>query len=793
MKIQINAAELATLLDRAPAGVEILSLDCFDTLIWRNCQAPHDVFADLPIAGGGAWLRMRAEARARRNADFARSGSEVSIEEIYRSLTPAASQAEIAAAVERELDAEASHCFAFAPTVALIRAARARGLQVVIVSDTYLNEPQLRRLIARAAGDEVAAMIDRIFCSSEYGMCKGAGLFEPVLEALGAAPATILHVGDNRNADQKAPAAFGIFTAHLRQFDPACEQRLRLEAAAAALLDPATRVSVPAYQPHRPACSLRSEPEPVWTLGHDVLGPIFHAFAGWVRDEAAAMAERTGRKVKILFLLRDGHLPKRVFEAAFGRDCAAIELSRFTARRAGFTDEAAVRSWLEAQGRHERIDVLARQLGFSREEGQRLARGRTGAAAQAEFGRAVLTPQNLRKIVSRAEDFADRLFAHLAAAGVERGNSVMLVDLGYNGTVQNHAEPGLRDRFGLEVAGRYLLLREEELTGLDKKGFLDSRHYDTNALHALCGPIALLEQLCTIAQGSVVDYRSTGEPVRKGAGAKGVQNAIRDRIQDACVAFAEGQGKGIHRPAVSDDGDCRRRMAAAALARLLFMPSAAEVAIFEAFEHDVNLGTDDLVQLLDVEESARGLRRRGLFYLTGVDRMYLPGEIQPHGLPLNLSLFSANRFGLDLRSSDFRTGAIKLPVLVADDRTQTMVEVEAHATHDGYYCATVPVGAGRFAVGVQFGAVCDWLQIDECAFHPVDGFGVSHGDKAPAPIEAQVVREGMTEEAPGFFRCTPTALMLAPPPANVGTVPHLLAITFRPLVIRRAEELRAAA
>ena len=44
-------------------------------------------------------------------------------------------------------------------------------------------------------------------------------------------------------------------------------------------------------------------------------------------------------------------------------------------------------------------------------------------------------------------------------------------------------------------------------------------------------------------------------------------------------------------------------MAAAALGRLLFLPTADEVAMFEAFEHDVNLGTDDLFQLLDIGPS----------------------------------------------------------------------------------------------------------------------------------------------------------------------------------------------
>jgi hypothetical protein len=234
-------------------------------------------------------------------------------------------------------------------------------------------------------------------------------------------------------------------------------------------------------------------------------------------------------------------------------------------------------------------------------------------------------------------------------------------------------------------------------------------------------------------------------------------------------------------------------MAAASLARLLFMPSTEEVEIFRAFEHDVNLGTSEVVQLLDVEEAADGLRRRGLFYLSDVKRLYLPGELQPHGLPLNLALFSAVRFGLELRAGDFNTGALKIPVIIADDRSQTVIEIDAHVTHDGYYLATVPVGAGRYAVGVQFGAVCDWLQIEEAAFYPVDRFSARGGQTKAKPIAATTIFEGMEEEASGLYRCSPAALMLAPPIPAIGKAPHLLAITFRPILARQEGALRKAA
>lgn len=795
MKTAVRAADLAGLLKSAPSGLQYLSLDCFDTLLWRNVQAPQDVFADLPLPGGGVWPRVRAESSARRLAKLDAGRAEVSIEEIYRNLLPAASLEALAEAVDRELAAEARHCFGFAPTVALMEDARRRGLRIILVSDTYLSEAQLRSLIELTAGPEVAGMIDRIFCSSAYGMPKAAGLFNHVLRELAVPPWAILHVGDNIRADQDAPHALGISTVHFRQFDPACEQRLRFEAAAAAMLDSATRNSVPSYQPHRPQVSLRSTEDPVWSLGYDVLGPLMHAFASWVRQEADEMEERLGRPVKLLFVLRDGYLPRRVFDAVFGDDGAsrAIEISRFTARRAGFHDAAMVRKYLGSQGNHARIDVLARQLGLSKEEGAKLAKGAPTGGHQSAFNKAALSPNVLAKIVSRSAGFADRLAAHLRKAGAETGDAVMLVDLGYNGTVQNLIEPILRDRMNLTVAGRYLLLREEDRSGLDKRGLLDVRHLDNAALNALCGPIALVEQLCTVAQGSVVDYAPDGEPLRKAAGVKSLQSDIRDRIQEACVVFAGEATHGVLRAPQSDDADARRRMAAAVLARLLFMPLASEIEIFKTFNHDVNLGTNDLIKLLDVEDSAMGLRRRGLSYLNDANRMYLPGELQPHGLPLNLSLFSVNRFGLDLRSGDFQTSTARLPVIVADNRAQTIIGVDAHPTHDGYYLATIPVGAGRLAAGVQFGALFEWVQVEEAGFYPVESFGSGPDKPKAKAVPAQLLCEGMEEESPGFYRCSPEALMLAPPPNGVGDVPHLLAIVFRPLVWRQASQFRKAA
>ena len=787
-----RATDLAKLLGQAPSGLRILSLDCFDTLLWRNVQMPRDIFADLGITGGGMEQRCWAEGAARRAQLFDSACNEVSIEQIYARLMPAAPADARAEAVARELAAEARHCYAFAPTVALIRDAKRRGLDVIIVSDTYLSEPQLRALIAAAAGEDVIAMIDRIFVSSENGRSKGDGLFEDVIAALGVLPATILHVGDNEIADYHAPIARGVRAVHFRQFDEAAEHRLRLEAAALAFIDPAVRISAPALQPHRPALALREIDDAAWTLGHDVMGPLMHSFARWIAREAEALTDRHQRPPKLLFLLRDGHLPARAFEA-LGEQAAAVEISRFTATASSFTSEARIRDYLGGDQGGQRAEVLARQLLLSDSEAARLIRsGDRRLSEEARFKKAVLARDVVERIIRRSRRFAARLITHLRVkAGVEPGDAVMLVDLGYNGTVQNLVEPVLRAELGLEVAGRYLLLREQHQSGLDKKGLLDTRHYDVKALIALSESIAVVEQLCTVAQGSVIDYDEKGRAVRKAAGVKSAQSAVRDRVQEAALAFVRTADAGVHRPAASDGGDARRSMAAGVLTRFLFLPSPQEIALLESFDHDVNLGTRDLAALVDVEASGDGLRRRGLPYLQDTARMYLPAELSAHGLPLSLSFLAQRRFGLELRHSDFHSRPIKVPVMLADATDQTVVEFDAHATHDGYYLVTVPLGASRFAAGVQWGRVGEYVQIEEATFHAVGDF--NRPGAAASGTPAVPVCRGMEPVADALYRCDPAGFMyLSPPPVAGKDVPLLLALVFRPIV-RRGEKAIAQA
>lgn len=779
-------------LDDAPASCAVLSLDCFDTLLWRTTHAPSDVFVDVGAAGGTSQQRRWAESHARSRSALHRQSNEAALADIYEMLLPNASAQMREAAMEAELAAEARHCFAFAPTVALMRAAKNRGLKVVIVSDTYLSRDQLDWLITTAAGTEVRALIDQIFCSSEFGVAKPEGLFAHVVKALGVPPATVLHIGDNVVADFQAPQRLGIPARHLMQFSVETQQRLRMEAAAGAVLHAGVR-EVAAYQLHRASVSL-VEPQlsdAASRLGFSVIGPVLTAFDRWLREEVQSIRASTDGCVHLHFLMRDGYLPHAVFHAAGAMDgvrTAALEISRFTATASSFINPTVIDRFLERELGAGDYQGIARQLLFDERETQALLGKPAGSKAQcATFLANVRLAKNTNKILARSAAFGERLLRHVRSASDPRpGDTVVLVDLGYGGTVQSSIEPLLARALQVGVTGRYLLLREQELTGHEKRGLLDTRHYDLQTLNALCSNAAALEQLCTAAQGSAVDYRDDGTPVRNESGIKARQSDIRASVQQGCVRFAIEHCDAVLRlPAAITAGE-ERQAAAATLARYMFLPQQGEVEVLRQFEHDVNLGGGETVPLFDAALAERDLRREGMFYVKEAERMYVPAELQMHGLPFSLSLLTQRRFDLDLRRADFRGSSLSLPIIVADGREVSTTHVEAHRTHDGFFAAAIPVGASRYAIGVQFGRLYQWVEVLSASFQPARCLAEDGGKPGKRPvISASPTLDGIEAVSDNLMRCDEaTGFMMVPPPPPTGEA-LVLTVVFRPIVARQ--------
>ena len=79
---------------------------------------------------------------------MAKRSSEVDLQEIYEIAAPGASQEDIQELINEEVSEEIRVCFSYAPVVDVLLEAKRLGKKVIIVSDTYLREGQLRTLLS---------------------------------------------------------------------------------------------------------------------------------------------------------------------------------------------------------------------------------------------------------------------------------------------------------------------------------------------------------------------------------------------------------------------------------------------------------------------------------------------------------------------------------------------------------------------------------------------------------------------------------------------------------------------
>lgn len=798
---QVRPFELQDALAARADKIRVLSLDCFDTLLWRRAATPTDVFFELAkrpafaALGLSARLRAQIENTARGLRRVRQSAPEVRLAEIYQAGFPDLPAAALAELAEAELEEEMRTCHAFPHTVELIRAAKARGKKVVIVSDTYFDEPQLRRLLANALPADVLALIDKIFVSSESRVGKCDGLFAKVLADLNVKAEHVLHIGDNPHADYLTPREMGIQAVQLVQNDTAVTELLRLQGTALAILDPATRQDVGVPSPFHGVLAARPSPEsPAERLGYAAAGPIFYAFGRFILDELAATP-----RTKPLFLMRDAFLPQKVTEAIAGGTVGApVSVSRFAAFAASFRSPEDVERYLARFAGSKRFDDLARQLLLPENMAKDIvaAAGRKNRPVE-EFMRRVRRPEVMNTILSRSKAYLGRLAKYLErTAGVRRGDSVCFIDLGYEGTAQKLLEPVFRDELGIDVRGLYLLVVGTPGWAKTRKGLIDPSNCDERAIISIVDQIALIEDICTADLESVVDYTDEGEAIFTPRTIARDQFERIKPVQESCAAFAadaEAFFAVTGRPSAVD----LRRAALGQLGRLSYFPTRDEIAFLEGFHLDMNLATTDTLRLFDREEGMRGLRRRGLFFmemnLRG-RRMNYPIELRYAGLELAVTYLAQQRYQLGFAHADFTLRRESVPFILAKDGKSTLASQDAFATHDGYFALHVPVGEGDMAAAVLFGRKYSWVQIESIQLVATHAMYKDHESHATEDVTAKARFDGMVERGPRLFECvSDAAFVYLPPGMNKGKQGRLACrIVYRPVAARETVEEKAA-
>src|SRR4051794_10048155 len=135
--------------------IAVLSLDVFDTVLWRKVAEPREAFdliaarlrargALAPGIDDAEWatLRREAEKRARAEKRDRGEGLEVTLDEIHAAMPTSLLQGSVTREqlCEVECEVERDLLVPDLDILELIRGAHDSGKQVIAVSDTYFSE-----------------------------------------------------------------------------------------------------------------------------------------------------------------------------------------------------------------------------------------------------------------------------------------------------------------------------------------------------------------------------------------------------------------------------------------------------------------------------------------------------------------------------------------------------------------------------------------------------------------------------------------------------------------------------
>ena len=723
----LNIQEIKENFENRPKEIKVLSLDCFDTLLWRTVASPTDVFADLqchPLFlryGISENSRRLAEREARNTHLCVHGQTEINIHEIYEQLLPQVRKEVIDEFVNLEIEAEKKYLFPYIPMFDLLQKARASGLKTIVVSDMYIHEHQLEDLIKTAAMKlGIDPHIDHYFVSSKYRTTKRLNLFHKVSEKIGLPPQAILHYGDNKGADCDGAIENGVHGFHFNRFTPLLEDTLQQSVFMQKLLLKDHGETEPIRSSIHAALSLLPPTSnTLEKLGWYQLGPLLCQYSYWLNEKIEEL-KKNGKKIKLAFMMRDGHLPMKVHQSLLSQSLVSkevtplsISVSRFATVALNFSSIQKIKKFIQSnQFKLSREELIYQLLGGNKKAIEKIEIDAKNELTWEEFTLQITQRKNINIIVSESIIHKENFVKYIAKeVRLQKGETLVLADLGYAGTIQDQITGIIEEEFGAEVQGMYLILKESANAPQAKFGFIDYRQLTTNSVNLLLSQIQTLEQFAVNDNGSLLEYATGGIALCGKNHLDTQQIKYKKDIQSITLDFARTHARQLFK--LWRVFGYSSSESAGLLARFTIKPTASEIQLYKNFVHDVNNGTNKgrWISNLALTKSLIDRNTAASFdsdthKMVSIDLNVL----QPADAYLNLM---QKRLGHKIQSVEFIDETIELLAIVIDDKDYKEITVPCIKTHDGYKLALVSNIQKIKSVGIRFGSLYSWVQIQE--------------------------------------------------------------------------------
>jgi len=329
-------------------GFQVISVDIFDTLLFRLVGEPHQIFEEVGkkaltsnllhysiTSEEFVLLRIKAEQAARKDLLERNGHSEVTLGQIYEFLPNSIGDRNQIASLEIQVECE--YCYSNVEIVKLLEDAYFRKLPVILTSDMYLNKVQLEQILRSNEFD--FNLIKEIYVSCEHSGNKSSGaLFRKLQSDFShIPPEKILHIGDKIEADFNSPRSLGMKAYHYSTMSEGLNKIFEYEKIC---LTPSTKLS--SLRSH--AVRLTGKPNKIENqLGAGILGPVFTEFVEWVLD----LCEQ--EKISQIFpLMREAELFHPMLENASKRRSWKVKIEPLFVSRES-TWLASLTDWNEEE------------------------------------------------------------------------------------------------------------------------------------------------------------------------------------------------------------------------------------------------------------------------------------------------------------------------------------------------------------------------------------------------------------------------------------------------------------
>jgi FMN phosphatase YigB (HAD superfamily) len=664
MPAAITDHRLKPALDAILAGrVKLLSIDVFDTLLWRKVPEPKDVFLVLGrrLADAGqlaphvspvmfAELRAKAETTAREKRQAATGSREIVLADIYDQMraflfATGVKPSDVAAA---EVACEEKLMTSDHDLLTLVETAKAKGLAVWLMSDTYFSSAEIAKFMARSRWKGLGP-IDRLIVSCEAGRPKWRDLFDHLLADGAVQPSAWLHIGDNIDADIVPCQRLGIGCLHYDKWAFSHRAKNREFSAQLPMRSLELRdhgdfglTGLRSRLWHRAPTDLSPTHRFFWSYGASVMAPAFAAFARWI-VQSADDAQVDG----VYGLMREGRFLKRVVDLTAQQlgvppKFKELWLSRRAIIRAALYpgEHDLISEYVLAAPGRTTEDILS-NMGLTHVDlAQASPDLATFDATQPEafvtMIKAVMMHPALRaKIDAKSASLRPRLLKGLGKTIPMRAPSrIMVVDLGYTATIQTVLQRVLQHE-GLPVSltGLYFALNDKAITnvlnGVDLQSYLSPEGFASDAAQVLTRTPDVLEHACMCDEGSLADFDESGEPLllpnRRSEKQLAEMHAMQDGIIEGVRAINELLGSLTHTPAVGND--TLARQVGCIITEAMLRPTADEAKHIGAWRHEAKVDAMPTMSFSGTTFDFNNLEYGGWVALQSAtrDQIYWPG------------------------------------------------------------------------------------------------------------------------------------------------------------------------